>query len=100
MRRGMKLFRLFMRRKPTRASVTSKQCRCGYLQFAAEESGNPIVFDEVAGEYQFTYQEPGAEGPSLLVLYHCPFCGGAAPQSKRANLFHVIPKGEVRRLTE
>ena len=35
----------------------------------------------------------------MLVIYHCPFCGGAAPKSKRALLFHVIPPEEERRLS-
>lgn len=84
--------------KPTHASVTDQPCTCDYLQNAASESDNPIVFNEATSEYHFTYREPGLEGPSMLVIYHCPFCGGMARQSKRPELFQVIPRAEQERL--
>jgi hypothetical protein len=89
--------------RPTSASVTDVICSCGYLARAADDPDVPIEFDERTGEYQFTYWEPGecdAEGcsPAMLVIYHCPFCGGAAPASKRALLFHAIPRAEQQRL--
>ncbi|WP_145289313.1 hypothetical protein [Pirellulimonas nuda] len=76
------------------------KCTCGYLQRAADEPGTPIVFDATTNEYLFVY--PQQEGPGLadLVIYHCPFCGGAAPASKRQLLFHVVPSAEVSRLKE
>ncbi len=84
--------------KPTYASVTDQPCTCRYLQSAAEDADNPIAFDEKTSEYQFTYREPGLDGPSMLVIYHCPFCGGAAPRSKRSLLFATIPRSEEKRL--
>ncbi len=36
----------------------------------------------------------------MLVIYHCPFCGGAAPESKRALLFEVVSRSEGERLEE
>jgi hypothetical protein len=33
-----------------------------------------------------------------MVIYHCPFCGGAAPKSKRELLFAIIPPHEEQRL--
>lgn len=86
--------------KPTYASVTEQACTCNYLQQAADDPDNPIVFHERTGEFHFTYQEPDHEGRSMLVIYHCPFCGGAAPESKRALLFAVIPRSEEERLAE
>lgn len=86
--------------KPTPASVTSAPCTCDYLQRVADDAENPIAFDERTSEYQFRYQEPGSEGLSDLVIYHCPFCGGAAPASKRALLFTSIPRAEAARLAE
>jgi hypothetical protein len=86
--------------KPTFASVTEQSCTCDYLQKEANDPESPIIFDEPTGEYQFTYQEPGCEGRSTLVIYHCPFCGGTAPESKRALLFAVIPRAEEERLAE
>jgi hypothetical protein len=88
-----------MRYKPTHASVTDEPCNCGYLQRAADDPDHPIIFDERTSEYQFTYQELGLEGRSMLVIYHCPFCGGTAPESKRSLLFAVIPRAEQARLS-
>lgn len=87
-----------MAKKPNFASVTKKPCGCGYLQQAADDPANPIRFEEEAGEYQFMYSEGGDEIDSMLVVYHCPFCGGAAPPSKRRLLFEVIPPQEEQRL--
>lgn len=83
----------------THASVTNIPCTCGYLERAADDPANPIVFDERTAEYQFAYQESACEGRSMLVIYHCPFCGGMAPESKRQELFAAIPPAEVERLS-
>jgi hypothetical protein len=88
-----------MAKRPTFASVTDRPCRCGYLRRAADDPVLPIVFHRRTGEYHFRYRDGEAEDDSVLVIYHCPFCGGAAPKSKRASLFHVIPPEEVARLT-
>ena len=85
---------------PTFASVTDAPCRCGYLRSAANDSRLPIIFDQPTGEYHFRYRETDGDADSYLVIYHCPFCGGAAPKSKRALLFHLIPPDEERRLTK
>ena len=82
------------------ASVTETPCTCGYLQRAADDPRNPIIFDEDTSEYQFTFQEPESDGLSTLIIYHCPFCGGAAPESKRDLLFAQIPDSEQSRLAE
>jgi hypothetical protein len=89
-----------MPEKPTFASVTETSCTCGYLQRAADSPSVPIVFDKQTSEFQFTYQEAECDGPSTLVIYHCPFCGGAAPKSKRDLLFAVIPPDESKRLIQ
>jgi hypothetical protein len=75
-------------------------CTCGYLARAADDPANPIIFDEQTSEYQFTYQEPDCEGRSMLVIYYCPFCGGAAPPPRRHLLFAAIPRDEEQRLAE
>jgi hypothetical protein len=87
-----------MSERPTFASVTDARCRCGYLRRSADDPESPIVFDRRTNEFHFRYREAGAEGDSVLVIYHCPFCGGAAPRSKRETLFHVIPRDEEDRL--
>jgi hypothetical protein len=35
-----------------------------------------------------------------MMIYHCPFCGGKAPKSRRDELFHRLPHAEQRRLGE
>lgn len=88
-----------MNERRTLASVTSADCTCGYLQRAADDPDVPIQFEASMGEYQFAYQTE-VWGPSMLIIYHCPFCGGAAPRSKRELLYHVIPEAEKERLKE
>ncbi len=78
--------------KPTHPSVTKELCTCDYLQNAADDPHNPITFDVDTAEYQFSYDE------AMLVIYHCPFCGGAAPESKRHLLFAQISDTEESRL--
>src|SRR5262249_40063807 len=89
--------------KPTFASVTSKPCACGFLQEQADDPSSPIVYDAELKEYHFEYPNPCGGGEcesdkAMMMIYHCPFCGGAAPASKRALLFSVIPRDEERRL--
>jgi hypothetical protein len=88
-----------MKDKPTRASVTTDLCECGYLQQAADDPDNPIVFEKETNEFHFTYRESSDDIPATLIIYHCPFCGGAAPPSKRDLLFAPIPREEHTRLT-
>ncbi len=78
--------------RPTYASVTGERCTCDYLQNAASDPDNPIRFEARTAEYQFTF------GKAMLVIYHCPFCGGAAPESQRSALFMPIPGEEKERL--
>lgn len=86
--------------RPTHASVTDALCECKYLQHAADDPDAPIVFDERMNEYHYVYQVSGEKGPAQLTIYHCPFCGGAAPGSKRQLLFHVISTEEKDRLAD
>lgn len=91
-----------MNYKPTFASVTDLPCTCNYLQNAADDPANPIVFDKDTNEFQFKYCDtqcdPEGNCQAMLVIYHCPFCGGAAPRSKRELLFAKIPPDEEARL--
>lgn len=88
--------------KPTFASATDRPCECGYLPRSADDPDLPIAFDTLTGEYQFKYRERlgDQDGAAMLVIYHCPFCGGAAPKSKRELLFAVIPENERERLSK
>lgn len=74
--------------KPTFHSVTQQPCACSYLENEANDPDSPILFDASTGEFQFSF------GDAMLILYHCPTCGGVAPKSKRELLFAVIPSDE------
>ena len=98
----------------TPASVTDIPCTCRYLERSAEDPDLPIEFDESTGEFHFQNYKPqrsrwqqsvqafgsSAQPASLLLIYHCPFCGGTAPKSKRDSLFQVISRDEEMRLAE
>lgn len=87
-----------MAKEKTWASVTDSPCACGYLERAANDPDNPISFNSRRGVYQFTYQEPQCDGPSMLVIFHCPFCGGVAPSAQPEFKFHAIASEEEERL--
>jgi hypothetical protein len=76
---------------------TDVSCDCGYLERSADNPDIPIRFDEKMNEYHFVYERQDGIGGNLL-LRHCPFCGGRAPESKRAAFFAVIPSAEESRL--
>ena len=72
--------------KPTHDSVTEIPCACGTLQRLAEDSEVPVEFDQRLNEFHFTFR--GGDGsPAFLMIYHCPFCGGALPESKHDSLY-------------
>jgi len=73
-------------------------CTCDYLQRAADDPIRPIVFDPTTNEYQFQYRDEDGRIIGTLIIYHCPYCGGAAPKSKRELLFALIPPDEEARL--
>jgi hypothetical protein len=81
--------------KPTFASVTTKPCTCNWPLDVSREPHNSVHFDEATGEYEFLTQSGGR-----LNIYHCPFCGGAMPRSRRGELFAYISEAEVARLDE
>jgi hypothetical protein len=89
--------------KPTFASVTVDRCSCGFLEQAADDPKLPIRFDQSVGEYNFEFPSPCVgetcpEAKAQLRIYHCPFCGGAAPPSKRETLFAHISDEEAARI--
>jgi hypothetical protein len=91
--------------KPTFASVTDQPCECGYLQHAADDPDSPIVYDARLNEFNIEYPCASGDGDcegakSMLRIYHCPFCGGVAPESKRDLLFAAITIEEQNRLGE
>jgi hypothetical protein len=82
--------------KPHDRSVTDVACTCNYLERAAAEPDIPIAFDAEMNEYQIAF----VNNRNSATIYHCPFCGGAAPHSKRASFFATITFRESARLAE
>jgi len=79
-------------------SKTNELCDCDTLQNAADNPDLPIVFDAKLNEFHLVYNVNGGEG--YFNLYHCFFCGGKAPESKRDLLFATISEAERFRLRE
>ena len=75
-----------------RPSKTDEKCVCEYLERAARNPAHPIEFDPLTNEFQIVH------GAGQFIIYHCPFCGGKAPESVRDTLFAHVPDDEQRRL--
>ena len=74
-------------------------CKCGYLQRQANHPDSPIRFDAELNEYHFTHRT-STGGEAKMMIYHCPFCGGRAPKSRRSELFYRLTRAEQVRLCE
>jgi hypothetical protein len=73
----------------------AEPCGCGWLERESNEPDSPVRFDPVLNEYNII-RGGGAE----LRVYHCPFCGGSAPKSKRSLMFAHITDAERGRLIQ
>jgi hypothetical protein len=73
------------------------ECRCGSLETFAKEPAVPIVFDPELNEYHIRGEGEGGRVTSVMI-YHCPFCGGRTPKSRRGELFMHITDAERERL--
>jgi hypothetical protein len=49
---------------------------------------------------EYHIEHGGEDRGGQSILYHCPFCGGAAPPSRRQTFFATITSAETERLTE
>ena len=72
-------------------------CKCKYLERESNISDSPIRFDPDLNEYNFVYRTTDG-GEAKLSIYHCPFCGGRAPKSKRSTLWATLSWAERFRL--
>jgi hypothetical protein len=84
--------------KRTFASVTQRLCKCESLERHSKQINAPIVFDERTNEYSIRWKT--GNGYGKIIIYHCPFCGGATQKSQRDKLFALIPEDEVQRLNQ
>ena len=75
------------------------QCKCGFLEQQANHPDSPIRFDSKLNEYHFIHPT-STGGEAKMMIYHCPFCGGRAPKSRRDELFDRLTHAEQHRLCE
>ena len=85
------------KKKRNALSVTTELCKCEFLERCAKDPEKPINFNPKVNEFHFEYKTDRGS-VSHLIIYHCPFCGGAAPESIRESLFEVVPLTEMKRL--
>ena len=71
------------------------ECDCPYLESLSKDPAAPVEFDVTFNEYHIL----GTNG-SRHMVYHCPFCGGRAPKSRRHELFTPIAHAERERLKD
>ncbi len=69
------------------------ECDCRALERWSKEPSIPIEFDAKLNEYHIR----GTDGGQIMI-YHCPFCGGRTPESRRDDFFMHITHAEMRRL--
>jgi hypothetical protein len=69
-------------------------CGCRWFDEAAKNPDIPVVFDSRMNEFHLTHNND--RGYSLF--YHCPFCGGRAPESLRKTFFTDVTHEESVRL--
>lgn len=72
---------------------SAPKCDCRTLERLSREPSVPIEFDAKLNEYNIR----GAAG-ELIMIYHCPFCGGRTPDSRRDELFVHVTHAEMERL--
>ena len=80
----------------TKQKSRKRKCTCNWLHNSAEDPDIPVVFDARLNEFHI--QRNRDKGYSMV--YFCPICGYAAPDSLRGSLFARIPHKEHRRLDE
>jgi hypothetical protein len=71
-------------------------CGCKWFDRAAKDDSIPVVFNEMMNEYHL--QHTNGRGHSLF--YHCPFCGGKAPDSLRGTYWTEVSHEESYRLQQ
>ena len=78
----------------TAFSKTDIPCDCGWLSQAINDSRSSIFYDARQNCICCGTED------GCFILYHCPFCGGAFPDSTKPMWIPIIPPGEFDRLQE
>jgi hypothetical protein len=79
--------------RPHNQSKTAEPCTCDALEDAANEPDCPVEYNARLNEFSIKDRRGGERS-----IYHCFFCGGAAPTSKRGSSFATIPEEERERI--
>jgi hypothetical protein len=79
---------------PSMPNPDAPLCDCRWFERATRDDAIPVVFDELMNEYHLVHK--GGKGHSLI--YHCPFCGGRAPESLRSTYWTEVSIEESHRL--
>jgi uncharacterized protein DUF6980 len=80
------------KRTPKEEAVTERTCDCAWPDRCARNPAIPILYDAEMNEYHVAY---GPEGRGRLRMRHCPWCGGALPESRRGSFFTEPDPAEV-----
>jgi hypothetical protein len=78
---------------PSMPNPNAPECDCRTLERLSKEPTAPIEFDATMNEYHIV----GTNGFQSMI-YHCPFCGGRTPESRRDDFFMHITHAEMKRL--
>jgi hypothetical protein len=69
-------------------------CGCKWFEQAAQDPDTPVIFDPMMNEFHLVH----LNGKGQSLFYHCPFCGGRAPESLRGSFFANLSNDETARL--
>lgn len=79
---------------PNMPNPDAPLCDCRWFERASRDEAIPVVFNEQMNEYHLVHKD--GRGHSLF--YHCPFCGGRAPDSLRKTCWTKVSIEESHRL--
>ncbi|QND60560.1 hypothetical protein [Mesorhizobium huakuii] len=77
----------------SKPNFEAPRCECGTLEALSKEPSIPIVFDAELNEYHIV-----GTAQQQVLIYHCIFCGGQTPASRRDELFMHVTREEFERL--
>src|SRR5262245_48662227 len=78
--------------------VTEPSRTCQHSEDTPPNPHFPIRYDADLNEYSMVWRI--GDGYGAMMIYHCPFCGGRTPKSRRDQLFADVPQSEYERLAQ
>jgi hypothetical protein len=74
-----------------------RECDCGGLELAASDPQIPVEFESETNEYAIVARTD--THTSRTTIRYCFHCGGAAPPSRRHELFERVDQREAARIS-